>query len=192
MTDNTTSVSVVINAPVDRVWPLLLEKNPQPGQPDQQRSEQRHFFWSDLKGMPTEGQVIHTKLGPFRSTIHIDRVMQAEPPLIGQTTFARASVWRREGKSVVSWMHDHEHHHMQVQYELKHPFGALAGYTNISCVPIEATSCVVVYIEKSEMVLRLVPRWLAKRLDASSGKMATVRVENALQEIKIQAEQPLD
>jgi len=55
---------------------------------------------------PVTGQVIHLKMGCLRMTASIDRVVQAEPPLIGQTIYGVSFLG--EGSGVSSWARDQE------------------------------------------------------------------------------------
>ncbi len=74
-----------------RVWSLIVI----------QKSLQR-----EPEGPPVTGQVIHLKMGCLRMTASIDRVVQAEPPLIGQTIYGVSFLG--EGSGVSSWARDQE------------------------------------------------------------------------------------
>ncbi len=137
------------------------------------------------------GQVIHVKRGPLKAITSIDRVVQADPPFDGQTIFARIVFLGKEGESIARWFRDAEHHHIQTQSEVNHPWCTITEQTDLWCLARDTTSCVVVYSEQSEMTFRVVPRWLTRQLDNDKTvRKTTAEVREAfLQSMKAKAEQ---
>ncbi|MBA2283900.1 MAG: hypothetical protein H0W02_00305 [Ktedonobacteraceae bacterium] len=85
MSEDTAAVSVIINAPVEDVWPLLIEHQ----QPDEQEIIKSKYVWYEPEGPPVAGQMIHMKLWFLHLTILIQQIVQAEPPMLGQGVFSR-------------------------------------------------------------------------------------------------------
>lgn len=187
MSDNTLSVSVVINAPVEHVWSLLIEQQ----QSDGQLMQMQKYIQSEPEGLPVAGQVIRVKRGPLRVTTSINQVVQADPPLDGQTISARVTFLGKEGENVSRWFRDAEHHHMQTQLKFDHPWWTITEQTDIWCLAMDETSCVIVSIEQSEMTVRLMPRWLTRLFDndETERKVRTKAIGAYLQNIKDKAEQ---
>ncbi|MBA2285306.1 MAG: hypothetical protein H0W02_07490 [Ktedonobacteraceae bacterium] len=188
MTDST--ISVVINAPVEQVWSLLIEHQ----QSNRQEMFEQKYSWREPEGPPVAGQVIHWKVWFLHMTISIERVVQADPPMVGQTIYTRLSFFGKSGEGVNSWVGDSERYHLQNQSELKHPWCEATDNTSIYCVDMDDISCVVVYVNQSEMTLRLLPRWLTQRFntDETTEKITAKAVEASLQKIKAEAEKNMN
>jgi hypothetical protein len=150
---------------------------------------EQKYVRRDPEGPLVAGQVIHVRVGFLHLRASIERIVQAEPPVIGQTVYARVSFLGKDGESVSSWTRDSEHYHFQTRSEVNHPWYECREYTKIRCLALDATSCVV-YIEQSEMTFRLLPRWLVYRLNHSGEveKGTTGVIEASLQRIKVKAE----
>ncbi|GCE28867.1 hypothetical protein KDA_43510 [Dictyobacter alpinus] len=189
MADNTLNNSLVINAPVEQVWLLVVEKQ----QADKQDTMANKYIQNAPEGPLAAGQVIHMKVGPVRITIYVDAVVQANPPLEGQTISARMTFFGKEGKVIGRWFRDAEHHLIQNYSELNHPWYTFIDQTDIRCISIDTNSSIFVYSTQPEATfrLRLMPRWLARRFnDDEMIKKATIKaMEKYLQTIKTEAEQ---
>lgn len=188
MADNAVSVSVVVNAPVDRVWPLLVEHI------EVSRSQAREPLQSDPPGPPVAGQVIHLEPAFLHIRMRVDRVVPLDPPMTGETVYARMSFLGKEGNIVARLSRDVEDHRIQAQGEIKHSWFNLTQHTDIRCISIDTTSCVIVHVEQSEMNVRLIPRWLARRFenDQDIKKATADGMEKSLMEIKEKAEREDD
>jgi len=188
MTNST--ISVVINAPVEQVWTLLIEQQQSNGQ---QMVEQK-YSWREPEGPPVAGQVIHWKVWFLHMTTSIERVVEADPPMVGQTIYARVSFLGKNGEGVGSWIRDSERYHLQGQLELKHPWCEMTEHTSIRCIAMDEVSCVVVYVKRSEMTIRLLPRWLTQRFntDETTEKITAKTIEASLQKIKAEAEKNMN
>lgn len=186
MTDNTLSVPMVINAPAERVWSLFIEEQ----QSNKQETQIQKYIHIDSKEPLAAGQVIHMKIFFLHMNIFIDQVVQAEPPFEGQTTSARMKFFGKEGKGVFSWFRDVEHHHMQTETKINHPWWTSTEKTNIRCIAIDTTSCVAIHDWKSETTFRLLPRWLKRQSNnnKTEKEMMTKFIEKSLQAIKAKAE----
>ncbi|GLV60379.1 hypothetical protein KDH_71990 [Dictyobacter sp. S3.2.2.5] len=187
MADNDINISMVVNAPVEQVWPLLVEHQ----QADSKAIGQKYF--SDLSPKPVvAGQVIHKRLGFLHLRIYIDRIVPADPPAEGQTTLIRIVFLGREGKLTSSWVHDTERYHIQEQFEFDHPWLKNTDQITIRCLGIDTSSCVIIYTCQSMTNIRLVPRWLARLLDNNDHiekDTLTRTIETSLRDIKTKAEQ---
>ena len=187
MTDSTISVSVVINAPVEQVWSLLIEQQ----QFNKQELMKQKYMRIEPEGPTITGQVINVKKAFLHVTTWIDHVVQADPPHDGQTIFARIIFLGREGEIVSRWFCDSEHNHIQKQSEVKHPWITITEQVNVRCIAMDTNLCVVVYVQQSETTFRLMPRWL-KRLfnnDKTIRSANTKAIEATLQNVKEKSEQ---
>ena len=185
MTGSTLSFSLVINAPVERVWSVLLEK--QKSNSEIAMKEQKHLQ-RDPPGLPVAGQTITMKVGPLHSTTYIDKIEQDDPPDEGQTIYARMRLFGKDGESVDRWFRDSEHYHIYTQVDAKHPWVTMTEETNTRCIAIDTASCVIVYSKQYDMSVRLVPRWLKRRFE-NDNRLEKECVEVYFQRIKEKAEQ---
>jgi hypothetical protein len=188
MADDIISVSVVVNAPVERVWPLLIEHI------EVSRSQAQESLQSDPPGPPVAGQVIHMEPAFLRIRMHVDRVVPLDPPMTGETIYAKMSFFSIEGNMVGRLSRDVEHYHFQAQGEIKHPWFHLTGCTDMRCIAIDTTSCTIQHLERSELNIRLIPRWMARILnsDKTVKKATADGIEKSLQEVKVKAERGQD
>lgn len=190
MDDNAISVSLVIHAPIERVWALLVEE-----QQEQQHIEevQTKDLQIDPPGPSVAGQVIHTKAGPLRITVRIKHIEEGEPPGVGQTISASVTAFGKEGEALGSWHCDPEHYLIQSREEIKHPWYQSTTRTNKHCFALDETSCVIVYVHQSETATRLIPRrliaWFGK--DKSAKEVTKKAYEDYLKGIKEKAERDI-
>ncbi len=187
MSDIPLSVAVVINAPVERVWLLLIEQQ----QPDGQNGPAQKYLHIEPEGPPIAGQVIQMKVWFLQMTIVIDRVVPEEPPLTGQTIHARISFFGKEGEGVSRQMYDSDQYRIHTQAEFKHPWCQGTQQIDIRCLALDTTSCVLVYTEQSEWASRRGLNWLIRQLEKSEDTRRVERkaIEASLHGIKVKAEQ---
>jgi hypothetical protein len=180
MSEMTQPVSVVINAPAERVWPLLI---------DFHLTDEDKQFEPDEPVVP--GQIMRAKTGCLRMTNTIDAVVQAGPPLIGQTIYSHLSFLGRRGEAISSRTRDDEQYHLQTRAEIKHPWMDIRSQSTLRCVVLDPTSCVVAYVWQTEMAFRFLPRWLTAQSGAEEKATREV-IERAFHKIKAKAEQTSD
>lgn len=184
MADDIISVSVVVNAPVERVWSLLIEHI------EVSRLQTQESSQSDPTGPPVAGQVIHLEPAFLHIKICVDRVIPLDSPMTGETVYARMSFLGKDGNMVARLSRDVEHYHFQAQGEIKHFWFHLTGCTDMRCIAIDTTSCVILRVEQSEVNIRFIPRWMARILnsDKTVKKATADGIEKSLQEVKVKAE----
>lgn len=188
MTDNAISVSVVVNAPVERVWPLLVEHI------EVSRLQAREPLQSDPPGPPVARQVIHSGTGFLHVTVRIERVLPVDPPMTGETVYARMSFLGKDGNMISRLSRDVEHYHIQSQGEIKRFWFNLTQHTDIRCIAIDTTSCVILHVEQSEANMCLIPRWLTRHFENDKAIKKTIAdgMEKSLMKIKEKAEREDD